>query len=80
MPYRIVHRYHGPLKAVVFDWAGTIVDCGVLAPVLAFQKVFEDEGVPVTDEETRGPMGTHKRVHCYLSTISCPLSLVYSSW
>lgn len=62
MPYRVVQRYQGPLKAVVFDWAGTVVDCGVIAPVIAFQQVFEDEGVPITDEETRGPMGTHKRV------------------
>ncbi|XP_071825581.1 phosphonoacetaldehyde hydrolase-like isoform X2 [Apostichopus japonicus] len=63
MPYRVVQRYQGPLKAVVFDWAGTVVDCGVIAPVIAFQQVFEDEGVPITDEETRGPMGTHKRTH-----------------
>ena len=42
--------------------SGTVVDSGVFAPVLTFQKLFEDEGVPVTDEEVRGPMGVHKRV------------------
>ena len=34
----------------------------MFAPVLTFQKLFEAEGVPVTDEEVRGPMGVHKRV------------------
>ena len=39
-----------------------MVDSGVFAPVLTFQKLFEAEGVPVTDDEVRGPMGVHKRV------------------
>ena len=34
----------------------------MFAPVLTFQKLFEAEGVPVTDDEVRGPMGVHKRV------------------
>jgi len=38
------------------------VDSGVFAPVLTFQTLFEDEGVPITTEEVRGPMGVHKRV------------------
>ena len=38
------------------------MDSGVFAPVLTFQKLFEAEGVPVTDDEVRGPMGVHKRV------------------
>ena len=37
-------------------------DAGVFAPVLTFQKLFEDEGVPITTEEVRAPMGVHKRV------------------
>ena len=49
-------------KACIFDWAGTVVDAGVFAPVLTFQKLFEDEGVPITSEEVRAPMGVHKRV------------------
>merc|ERR1712107_695607 len=55
--------YEGPVKACVFDWAGTVVDAGVFAPVLTFQKLFEDEGVPITSEEVRAPMGVHKRIH-----------------
>ena len=39
-------------------------DAGVFAPVLSFQKMFEKEGVPITDDEARGPMGVHKRVSC----------------
>lgn len=49
-------------QACIFDWAGTVVDAGVFAPVLTFQKLFEDEGVPITSEEVRAPMGVHKRV------------------
>ena len=39
-----------------------MVDAGVFAPVLTFQKLFEDEGVPISSEEVRAPMGVHKRV------------------
>ena len=42
---------------------GTVVDSGVFAPVLTFQKLFEDEGVPITSDEVRAPMGVHKRVN-----------------
>jgi hypothetical protein len=41
------------------------VDSGVFAPVLTFQKLFDDEGVPITSDEVRGPMGVHKRVSLY---------------
>ena len=44
---------------------GTVCDSGVFAPVLSFQQLFEAEGVPITDEETRAPMGVHKRVIKY---------------
>jgi len=56
-------KYVGPVKLCVFDWAGTVVDSGVFAPVLTFQKLFEDEGVPITSDEVRAPMGVHKRIH-----------------
>ncbi|MBX3435339.1 MAG: phosphonoacetaldehyde hydrolase [Pirellulales bacterium] len=55
--------YRGPLRAVVFDWAGTLVDFGSRAPVLAVQAAFEAAGVPVTTAEARGPMGMAKRAH-----------------
>ena len=47
----------------LFFSLGTVVDSGVFAPVLTFQKLFEDEGVPITSDEVRAPMGVHKRVN-----------------
>jgi len=35
----------------------------VYSPAVVFIDVFEKEGVPITMEEARGPMGAHKRVH-----------------
>merc|ERR1711862_1067597 len=61
--FRLVPKYEGRVKLCVFDWAGTVVDSGVFAPVLTFQKLFEDEGVPITSDEVRAPMGVHKRIH-----------------
>ncbi len=34
-------EYRGPLKAVIFAWAGTTVDFGSRAPVMAFVRTFE---------------------------------------
>lgn len=51
------------LKAVVFDWAGTLLDFGSQAPLSAFQGVFEGAGVPIDAEEARLPMGLPKRAH-----------------
>ncbi len=56
-------RYRGPIRAVIFDWAGTTMDFGCMAPAVVFQKVYEEEGVPISMEEARVPMGAHKRVH-----------------
>jgi phosphonoacetaldehyde hydrolase len=49
------------LQAVILDWAGTTVDFGSLAPVVALQRVFEANGVPVTAAEVREHMGTLKK-------------------
>jgi phosphonoacetaldehyde hydrolase len=51
------------IKAVVFDWAGTVVDHGCLAPVQALQRVFADAGAPISEAETRADMGKAKRDH-----------------
>jgi len=61
--FRNVPVYRGGVKACVFDWAGTVCDAGVFAPVLTFQQLFEQEGVPITSAEVRAPMGVHKRLH-----------------
>jgi phosphonoacetaldehyde hydrolase len=49
------------LRAVILDWAGTAVDHGSRAPVSALQRVFEENGVPITREEARREMGVLKK-------------------
>jgi len=51
------------LKAVVFDWAGTMIDFGSRAPMGVFVKAFAEFGVPIKVAEARGPMGSPKRDH-----------------
>jgi phosphonoacetaldehyde hydrolase len=51
------------VKAVVFDWAGTMVDFGCVAPVEALIAAFAAEGVAITAAEARRDMGRAKRDH-----------------
>jgi phosphonoacetaldehyde hydrolase len=51
------------LRALIFDWAGTTVDFGSLAPVRAIQKAFQEFGVPVDESTVRRDMGLPKRNH-----------------
>ncbi len=51
------------VKAVIFDWAGTVVDYGSLAPMGAFVETFGEFGVEISIDEARGPMGMAKRPH-----------------
>ncbi len=51
------------VKAVIFDWAGTVVDYGSLAPMGAFVETFAEFGVAISIDEARGPMGMAKRPH-----------------
>jgi phosphonoacetaldehyde hydrolase len=51
------------VRAVVLDWAGTIVDFGSCAPVAAFVEAFAAHGVAVTLDQARVPMGMAKREH-----------------
>ena len=50
-------------KAVLFDWAGTTVDFGSLAPTQVFVEIFHQRGIEITVEEARGPMGRAKHEH-----------------
>ncbi len=59
----IARSLHTKLEAVLFDWAGTTVDHGCMAPVASFIEVFRRRGVRVSVAEARVPMGTHKRKH-----------------
>ena len=51
------------LQAVVFDWAGTMIDHGSRAPMGAFVKVFAEFKVAISVAEARGPMGLPKWEH-----------------
>ena len=51
------------IKLVILDNSGTLNDCGVYAPVIAFVQVFEKYGMPITMEEARRPMGLFKKDH-----------------
>jgi phosphonoacetaldehyde hydrolase len=63
-----------PVKAVVFDWAGTVVDFGCMAPVEALIEVFATEGISLSDAEARRDMGKAK--HDHLTAIMANPALV----
>ena len=48
---------------VMFDWAGTMVDFGSRAPVLALIEAFRLSGVPAEEAEARADMGRAKADH-----------------
>ncbi|HEY4029935.1 MAG TPA: phosphonoacetaldehyde hydrolase [Caulobacteraceae bacterium] len=52
-----------PVKAIVLDWAGTMVDFGCMAPVRALIEVFGEDGFALTDAEARADMGKAKIDH-----------------
>lgn len=66
-----------PLQAVIFDWAGTLVDFGSLAPTQIFVEAFATFGIAVTLEQARGPMGLSKwdHIHQLLQTPQ-----IHSQW
>lgn len=47
-------------EGIIFDWAGTTVDYGCMAPVRAFDEAFKSFGIEPTMEEIRKPMGMLK--------------------
>jgi len=55
--------YKGPVKLVIFDWAGTTLDYGCYAPAVVFIEVFKRRGVEITMEQARRPMGLKKLDH-----------------
>ena len=55
--------YKGPVKLVIFDWAGTTMDYGCYAPAVVFVEVFKRRGVEITMEQARRPMGLKKLDH-----------------
>ena len=77
MHFHYQRRYRGPIQAVIFDWAGTTVDFGSLAPVAAFTRLFAAQGIDLSLDEARGPMGTEKREHIRQL---CALPRIAAAW
>lgn len=51
------------LELVIFDWAGTTVDHGSMAPVAAVTGLFAANGIELSPEQARRDMGLYKRDH-----------------
>jgi phosphonoacetaldehyde hydrolase len=51
------------LRAVILDWAGTTVDHGSVAPVIALQSLFARHGIDLSAADARRDMGLLKRDH-----------------
>ncbi len=51
------------IQAVIFDWAGTVIDFGSCGPIAAFVAAFEAVDFHITETEARAPMGRGKRDH-----------------
>ncbi|MFZ4746676.1 MAG: phosphonoacetaldehyde hydrolase [Sphingomonas sp.] len=51
------------IQAVLFDWAGTVIDFGSRAPVVAMGRVFAAEGIALDEHVIRRFMGMAKREH-----------------
>lgn len=63
MNFNYTRKYTGKVQLVVFDWAGTMVDFGCQAPIIAFVEGFKRKGVDITMAQARKPMGMEKRDH-----------------
>lgn len=56
-------KFEPRLRAVMLDWAGTTVDHGSIAPVMALQALFARHGIGLASEDVRRDMGLLKRDH-----------------
>ena len=63
MDFVFQRSYRGPVKLVIFDWAGTTLDYGCYAPAVVFIEVFRRRGVEISMEQARQPMGLKKADH-----------------
>lgn len=51
------------IRAIMLDWAGTAIDHGSVAPVVALQALFAQHGISLSMEDARRDMGLLKRDH-----------------
>ena len=68
-----------PLKAVIFDWAGTMIDFGSCAPVVALQDAFADFGLGLSEAEARADMGMAKKAHIRAILGRAPMQAAFSA-
>ena len=61
--YSFSRTYRGEVKGLILDWSGTTADAYVLVPAIVFVEVFANQGVTISMEEARGPMGLRKDLH-----------------
>ena len=61
--FRFHREYRGEVKTLVLDWSGTTADAYVIAPAVVFAEVFRNQGVEISMNEARGPMGLRKDLH-----------------
>ncbi len=51
------------IEAVIFDWAGTMVDYGCMAAIETYREIFASYNISLTTEEIRRGMGQDKVDH-----------------
>ncbi len=61
--YNFQRTYKGKVQGVVLDWSGTTADAYVIAPAVVFVEVFKRQGVEISMQEARVPMGLRKDLH-----------------
>lgn len=64
--HNIGMNFRGPVSTAIFDWAGTVLDFGCIAPVAAFREAFAKDNIDISEAEARAPMGAAKREHIEL--------------
>lgn len=69
-----------PVKAVIFDWAGTMIDFGCMAPVQALVDVFAGEGVALSIAEARRDMGKAKLDHLRAILADADVAARWRAW
>ena len=57
------HKAGQSIQGLILDFSGTTLDAHVIAPAYAFVESFSKEGVQITMEEARKPMGLRKDLH-----------------
>lgn len=63
MSFSYRRHFSGPVRCLITDLAGTVVDYGSCAPAGAFVELFQRYQVEISTLEAREPMGLEKKDH-----------------